>query len=76
MIVTGTAARKKTAARSSEERISSAIPTTIVTDVVTSMIMPKAIQRRMMLMSPIIRESSCPDPHPSWKATGMFCTFA
>ena len=74
--MTGTAARKNTSASTGEERISSTIPTAMVTVLVTAMIMPKAIQRRIWLMSVSMRDSSCPDPHPSWKATGMCWTFA
>lgn len=45
--MTGTAAQKKISARIPEERISSAMPTEMVTTFVTAMIMPKAIQRRI-----------------------------
>ena len=75
MIETGTAAMKKISASSALERISSTMPTAIVTALVTAMIMPKAIQRRIWLMSLIMRESSWPEPQPSWKVTGRCWTF-
>ena len=52
---------------------SSAEPTTIVITLTTSSTMPNAIQRRSMLMSCIMRLSSCPDCHLSWNETGSRC---
>ena len=49
------------------------VPTTIVITLTTSSTTPNAIQRRSMLMSCIMRLSSCPDCHRSWNDTGRRC---
>ena len=55
------------------QRNSSAVPMTIVMVLTRRSTMPKASQRRSMLMSCIMRLSSCPDCHLSWNATGRRC---
>ena len=65
----GTAAARKIRASCQLMENITATPITTVSVVTTSMMAPKAIQRRRKFRSVMARESSCPEPQRSWKET-------
>ena len=69
----GTAAARKIRASCQLIENMTAMPMTTVRVVTTSMMAPKAIQRRRKFRSVMARESSWPEPHRSWKDTVRSC---
>ncbi len=65
----GTAAARKIRASCQLMANITATPINTVSVVTTSMMAPKAIQRRRKFRSVMARESSWPEPQRSWKET-------
>ena len=69
----GTAAARKISASCQLMENITTTPITTVRVVTTSMMAPKAIQRRRKFRSVMARESSWPEPQRSWKETVRSC---
>ncbi len=74
--VSGTAVTATTSPSHGESHTSTPMPTTTVTLLTTRKMPANATNQRIVVRSDVARESSCPDAHRSWNATGRRCRCA
>lgn len=74
--VSGTAVTATTSPNKGESHTNTPMPTTSVSPLTTRKIPEKATNHRIVVRSDVARDSSCPDAHRSWNATGSRCRCA